>query len=103
LFEDTQLRASKGEFALADSAGHIFRISGYQRVAPFGGAKRIGHFFLGSIFAAPVLESPKNPSLADFKAEVGNVVRKRFGKAFVERVLQAGSAGDVVRLVAERR
>ena len=101
LIVETQKLASAGEFTVADSAGRICKVKGYERVPPFGGLMRLPHLVLRSVYAAPVLGEVTQPSLAEFINTLSKVLGARFGKSFNQTLLQVQSSGEAMALVAK--
>jgi len=102
LFAETQKLALAGEFTIADSAGRVHKVRGYERVSPFGGLMRLPHLLLRSAYAAPVLGEVCQPSLAEFRDTLSKALGTRFGRSFKRSLLQAQSFVEAMALVAER-
>ena len=102
LIVETQKLATAGEFTVADSAGRICKVKGYERVPPFGGVMRLPHLVLRSVYAAPVLGEVTQPSLAEFINTISKALGARFGKSFKQTLLQTQSSGEAMALVAKR-
>ena len=101
LLGDTEERAKRGEFALLDSTGRVYPITGYEQVPPFGGPMRLAHLLLRSAYAAPVLAAPLAPSLPEFKTTLAGAVRLRFREQLVKGMEPLGTAAEAVALAAK--
>lgn len=102
LFAETEKLALAGEFSIADSAGRVHKVTGYERVSPFGGLMRLPHLLLRSVYAAPVLGEVTQPSLAEFRDTLTKALGTRIGKSFKQTLLQAQSFVEAMALVAAR-
>jgi hypothetical protein len=101
LLPETMQRAAAGQLTLADARGHVYRITAFAPVSPFGGAMRIAHALLRSAYAAPIFGAPKVPSLAELKTEISSAVRPVHGQPFLEGLAAAESAQEVLAFVAK--
>lgn len=75
LISETKVRASRGEFFLADSAGTLFAVIAFEDVQPFGGLKHLGHYILRSRFAAPTLREVSKQDAVNIREQMSSALR----------------------------